>query len=142
MTITGGCLCGAVRYRIAAEPLVVRTCWCSDCQKFAAGNATVNVLFPAEAVTIEGALTDYASTADSGNTMHRGFCPHCGTPVTTASAARPHHLAVRAGTLDDPNIARPQMTIWTRSAPRWALIDESIPRYEAQPPPPGPSPEG
>jgi hypothetical protein len=136
--ITGGCLCGAVRYEIAAEPLVVRACWCTDCQKFAAGNATVNVVFPAEAVRIEGALKDFASTADSGNKMHRAFCPACGTPVTTGSEARPHLMGIRGGTLDDKEIAKPQMTIWTRSAPSWAVIDENIPRHETQPPLPGP----
>jgi len=133
MTITGGCLCGAVRYEIDAAPLAVRTCWCTDCQKFAAGNATVNVVFPAEAVNIAGDLTDYASTADSGNKMHRGFCPICGTPVTTGSEARPHLLGLRGGTLDDPALARPEITIWTRSAPSWAVIDPDIPREETQP---------
>jgi hypothetical protein len=138
MTITGGCLCGAVRYRIAAQPLVVRTCWCTDCQKFAAGNATVNVVFASEAVTIDGVLTDYASTADSGNQMHRGFCPTCGTPVTTGSSARPHLIGIRGGTLDTPALAKPEITIWTRSAPSWAVIDPNIPREETQPALPGP----
>ena len=138
MTITGGCLCGAVRYRIEAEPLVVRTCWCTDCQKFAAGSATVNVVFPAEAVHLEGALRDFASTAASGNLMHRGFCPTCGTPVTTGSEARPHLLGIRAGTLDDPEIGKPQITIWTSSAPSWASIDQSIPQEAKQPNLPGP----
>jgi hypothetical protein len=142
MTITGGCLCGAVRYRIEAEPLVTRTCWCSDCQKFGAGNATVNVVFPAEAVTIEGELRDYASTADSGNAMHRRFCQVCGTPVTTGSEARPHLLGIRAGTLDDPEIARPEITIWTSSAPSWAPIDPNIPQEEGQPIVLGPPPKG
>jgi len=133
MTITGGCLCGAVRYSIEAEPLVTRTCWCRDCQKLAAGSATVNVVFPAEAVQIDGALHDYASTAASGNLMHRGFCPQCGTPVTTGSEARPHLIGIRAGTLDDPEIGKPEITIWTSSAPGWAPIDQSIPQEATQP---------
>src|SRR5680860_1585957 len=116
MTITGGCLCGAVRYSIEAEPLVVRTCWCTDCQKFAAGSATVNVVFPAEAVSIAGKLADYASMAASGNAMHRGFCPTCGTPVTTGSEARPHLIGIRGGTLDDRERAKAEIPIGTRSA--------------------------
>ena len=138
MTITGGCLCGAVRYEIDAEPLVIRACWCTDCQKFGAGSATANVIFPAGAVAIEGTLTDYASMADSGNAMHRGFCPACGTPVTTGSEARPHLIGIRGGTLDDPEIAKPHMTIWTKSAPGWVVIDPDIPAHETQPPLPGP----
>jgi len=43
---------------------------------------------------------------------------------------------VRAGTLDDPELARPAMTIWTASAPSWACFDERIPKVERQPPPP------
>jgi hypothetical protein len=138
MTITGGCLCGAVRYRIEAEPLTVRTCWCKDCQKFGAGSATVNVVFPSEAAHFEGNVADFSSIAASGNIMHRGFCGKCGTGLTTSSEARPHLIGIRAGTLDDPEIGRPQITIWTKSAPSWALIDSDIPSHETQPPLPGP----
>ncbi len=52
------------------------------------------------------------------------------------SEARPHLLSVRGGTLDDPEIAKPQMTIWTSSAPSWAPIDPHIPQEKKQPAPP------
>jgi hypothetical protein len=135
MTISGGCLCGAVRYSVAAEPIATRVCWCRDCQHLAAGSATVNLVFPASAVRIDGPLRDYSSIADSGSRMHRQFCERCGTPVTSASEARPHLLALRAGTLDDPELARPSLTIWTDSAPSWACIDEQLPHTPRQPPP-------
>ena len=66
MTITGGCLCGAVRYSIEAEPLFTRHCWCRDCQYIGAGGGTVNVFFPTEAVKVEGVLAEHASPAASG----------------------------------------------------------------------------
>jgi hypothetical protein len=135
--ITGGCLCGAVRYRSTAAPIVTRVCWCRLCQAIGAGSATVNVCFPADAFALEGPLTQYESTADSGNAMRRGFCPTCGTPVTSAAEARPHLMFVRAGTLDDPEVARPAMTIWTSQAPSWACIDASLPSEPRQPPPAG-----
>ena len=136
MTITGGCLCGKARYRIEAEPITTRVCWCRDCQYLGAGSGTVNVVFPSEKVHIEGLLDDYASRAASGNLTHRGFCPSCGTPVTTQSEARPHFLAVRAGTLDDPEIGKPNLTIWTSSAPSWACFAEDLPQEPKQPRPP------
>ncbi|HEU0016892.1 MAG TPA: GFA family protein [Methyloceanibacter sp.] len=136
MTITGGCLCGAVRYSTEVEPKFTRHCWCRDCQYIGAGAGTVNVFFPTEAVKIEGALADYASPAASGNLMHRRYCPSCGTPVFTQTEARLHFIGVRAGTLDDPEIAKPQMTIWTSSAPRWAAFEEGIPHEPKQAPPP------
>ncbi len=135
MSITGGCLCGAVRYTVTADPLATRVCWCRDCQYIAGGGATVNVIFSAAAVTITGPLRDFASVAASGNRMHRQFCEVCGTPVTSRSEARPHLTVLRAGTFDDPEMAKPTLTIWTDSAPTWACIDPHLPQVPGQPPP-------
>lgn len=137
MEITGGCLCKAVRFRITAEPIAMRLCWCRVCQYFAAGNATVNVVFPSNAVSLEGELRDYRSIADSGNVMHRRFCPTCGTHVFSESEARPHLIIVRNGALDDTELVRPGATIWAAQAPEWAWIDDTQPRHEGQPPPVG-----
>lgn len=134
-TITGGCLCGAVRFRITQPPLAARVCWCRVCQRLGAGGGTVGAAFRTEAVAIEGTLTDYPSTADSGSRMHRRFCPVCGTHLFSEAESRPHLIFVRAGALDDPEIARPTSTIWTKSAPSWACIDPALPKIEGQPPP-------
>jgi hypothetical protein len=136
MEITGGCLCKAVRYSISAAPIITRSCWCRVCQYIGAGSATVNTGFRSDAVTVSGELRDYVMVADSGNVMHRRFCPICGTHVLSGSDARPHLIFVRAGTLDDPELARPTATIWTASAPSWACFDERIPKVTGQPPPP------
>jgi hypothetical protein len=135
MNITGGCLCGGVRYRISAPPIVTRVCWCRLCQYLASGNGTVNVCFSRDAVSVTGELRNFPSVADSGNAMHRRFCPTCGTQVFSEAEARPHLVFVRAGTLDDREIARPASTIWTSQAPSWACIDTTLPRVAAQPPP-------
>lgn len=133
--IAGGCLCRSVRYRIEAPPIVTRACWCRVCQYIGAGSGTVNVCFPTSATTIEGELRDFESVADSGNRMHRRFCLKCGTHLFSEAESRPHLIFVRAGTLDDPEIARPAMTIWTSEAPSWACIDATLPKVERQPPP-------
>ena len=135
MNITGGCLCRAVRYSISAAPIVTRVCWCRVCQYVGAGSGTVNVCFPSAAIEVSGELREYHRVADSGNPMLRRFCPQCGTHLFTGTTARPHLTFVRAGTLDDPELARPAMTIWTSSAPSWACFDERIPKVERQPPP-------
>jgi hypothetical protein len=135
MEVTGGCLCKQVRYRITAAPIVTRVCWCRVCQFLGAGSGTVNVCFPTNAVTIEGEIKDYVSVADSGNVMHRKFCPQCGTALFSEAEVRPHLVFVRAGTLDDPNVAQPSATIWTSQAPAWACIDPQLPRVAQQPPP-------
>jgi hypothetical protein len=135
MDITGGCLCKQVRFRITAEPIAMRLCWCRLCQYLGAGNATVNVVFPSNAVSVEGSLTEYRSVADSGNVMHRRFCRVCGTQVFSAAESRPHLIIVRNGALDDTDLMKPGAIIWTSQAPKWAWIDESLPRHAGQPPP-------
>ena len=77
MEVTGGCLCKAVRYHISAEPIVTRACWCRVCQFIGAGSGTVNICFPRSAIAVSGELRDYSNVADSGNIMHRRFCPAC-----------------------------------------------------------------
>jgi hypothetical protein len=135
MLITGGCLCRAIRYEIAAAPIVTRVCWCRLCQFIGAGSGTVNTCFPSVALTLHGEPRSYRSVADSGNVMFRRFCSTCGTHLFSAAESRPHLVFVRAGTLDDPELARPSSTIWTSQAPSWACIDEALPRVERQPPP-------
>ena len=134
LPITGGCICKAVRYSVATPPLASRQCWCRDCQYFGAGSSTVNMIFNTGDVTITGEIRNFVSLADSGNTMTRGFCPSCGTPVTSASSARPQFLILRGGTLDHPAIATPAMNIWTDSAPAWAHLDPDVPAIAQQPP--------
>ncbi len=135
LPIIGGCLCGAVRYSVSAAPIAVRQCWCRDCQYWASGSATVNAVFELDKVTLTGALTTFVSTADSGNTMRRGFCPACGTPVTSASDARPQYVILRVGTMDQPSLFPPAMTIWTDSAPTWAHHDPDMPATPKNAPP-------
>jgi len=135
MSIDGGCLCRSVRFSISEAPLVTRACWCRLCQYIGAGSATVNACFRTSAVSIQGELADYRSIADSGNVMHRRFCPRCGSHLFSEAEARPQLIFVRVGALDDPELTRPGMTIWTAQAPSWACIDPSIPQLAGQPPP-------
>jgi len=135
MPITGGCLCKKVRYEIAAEaPNAVRQCWCRLCQYLSAGGGTVNAVFNKDAFHVSGETKVFTSVADSGSVMHRSFCPSCGTPLFSEAESRPQVIIVRAGTLDDPNLAKPAAIIWTESAPKWACFDPALPRVEGQQP--------
>lgn len=134
---TGGCLCGSVRYRLSAEPVVTRICWCRDCQHIAS-NGTVNALVSSTAIEVSGEPAEYTSQADSGNQVRRRFCPRCGSHLFADSSGRPHLTVVRAGTLDDPSSVRPSANIWSASAPGWACLDAGLERIDRQPVPPQP----
>ena len=132
--ITGGCLCGAIRFRASSTPVMTRICWCRVCQKLAAGSGTVNAAFATECLIIEGVPADHESVADSGNGMHRRFCATCGTPLFSHSEARPEITFIRVGAFDDPELAQPAAAIWVDSAPRWACLDSNLPRFGGAPP--------
>ena len=136
MAQTGQCLCGSVKLSISAEPIVWRMCWCTDCQAFAAGSATYNAMFPADAIQTDGIVHWFQSKADSGNLMSRGFCPNCGTPIFTKGAARPDVCGVRVGVLPEMREIKPQAVIWTDSAPGWVAHDPQIPHFPGSPPAP------
>ena len=136
MVHTGQCLCGQVRFTIDAEPEGARMCWCRDCQRIASGSATVNVLFPEEAVRYDGEMTTLRLIADSGNTVERGFCPKCGAQMYSKTVDPPGlPMRVRAGTLDDPELMAPTAIIWTASAPSWAPLDPGLPHHPKGLPP-------
>ena len=141
MAISGGCLCGAVRFAIEADaPLAVRHCWCRVCQYIGAGSGTVNAIFDKADLSVSGPLVDHVSTADSGSTMHRRFCALCGTPMFSEAEPRPGVVIVRVGALDDPDLATPSAIIWAASAPVWACFDPDLPTTAGPPPAPPPKP--
>ncbi len=135
MAVTGHCLCKTIRFTIDADPIGARMCWCHDCQRIASGSATVNVLFPPEAVRFEGVFTCIEMVADSGNTVRRGFCPKCGSQLfsaTTKPLGMP--IRIRAGVLENPELIAPQAIIWAESAPSWAVLDSALPQFPKGPP--------
>ena len=135
MSLSGSCQCGAVRISTAAEPISTRACWCRTCQKVAAGGPTHNAFFKTDDLAIEGEVRWHEVAADSGNTLSRGFCPTCGTPLFAQSSARTHLIVVRIGVFGDTAELGPRSVIWTDSAPHWAQIDPDLPVSEKQPPP-------
>jgi hypothetical protein len=69
---TGGCLCGAVRYQLEAEPIFATNCYCRDCQRESGGACTSNLVIGADAFKLtRGALKFHERIADSGRTVRR-----------------------------------------------------------------------
>jgi hypothetical protein len=131
--ISGGCRCGAVRYDLQAEPLTVRQCWCRDCQYWACGSATLNLVVRRDALQVRGTTSHYESLADSGRHMRRSFCGVCGTQLFSEARENSETQVVRAGTLDDASRFPPQSIIWTASAPAWASFDPALPTFAGPP---------
>lgn len=134
--ITGGCLCGAVRYEFAAEPMFPGYCHCRQCQKRSGSGHATAFAIPAASLQITGEVKRYASTADSGNTVQHGFCPECGSTVTGNSTGIPDLAVIHAGSLDNPSVFKPSMHVYAATAQPWDPIHDDLPRFDAMPPMP------
>lgn len=133
LPITGGCLCGKVRYEINAQPLSTANCHCRTCQKAVGAPYFAALFVPAEALKITGEYKEYASIAASGNTMFRGFCPECGTSLFGRNSKFTQVRPVSAVTLDDPSGFEPEKDMWVADAQPWDVMDAKLPKFPGNP---------
>lgn len=136
-SFTGGCLCGAVRYRCEAEPLYPGHCHCRNCQKASGAGFITAFAVPEAAIEITGAIKYHETTADSSGTSRRGFCPECGSRLFGGSSNMPGLIAIMAGNMDDPSWLEPGMNIFTETAQPWSHMDPALPSFPGMPEPPG-----
>jgi hypothetical protein len=133
--MTGGCLCGAVRYKSTGEPGFALLCHCRDCQRQSGSAFAAGWRVPAAGFRVtQGEPKLYVRAADSGNAITRAFCPDCGTMLFLRVSARPDLVAIRVGTLDDPSGFRPEADIFVKSAQPWDYMNPDLPKYPTYPP--------
>jgi hypothetical protein len=131
--IEGGCLCGKVRYSADTEPVFIGVCHCTDCQRFT-GSAFATVMgLPAAALKTTGTLKTFTKAGDTGKSMHRRFCPECGSSVIDEGDALPGVVMVSVGTLDDRSWVKPQSEVYCDSAQPWVQLGGEQRRFGRMP---------
>ncbi len=131
--LLGGCLCGDVRYDAAGDPVFMVNCHCRDCQKTSGGAFVPAIFIPEESVEISGTAKYYESISDSGKNISRGFCPKCGSQLFAKLERYAGLLGLRAGTLDDPTLFKPNVDIFTSSAAHWDFMNPALPKFQREP---------
>ncbi len=116
--ITGGCLCGRIRFQVAGTPLRVGVCHCMDCRKHHGAVFHASAIFPASALDVEGPTASYAG---------RSFCPTCGSSVFSASGAE---VEIHLGALDAPDQFTPTYELWTVRRESWLPPFAGLQRFE------------
>jgi hypothetical protein len=123
----GGCSCGAVRYRLASEPMFTNCCHCRNCQRQTGSAFVINLLIEADRVELlSGQPVPVEVPRDDGSTQRIYRCPHCQVAVFSESG-RPEVKFVRGGTFDDPTGIEPDVHIFTRSKVAWVALPEAVP---------------
>lgn len=105
--VTGGCLCGAVRFEVTGKPWRVGICHCMDCRKHHGALFHASAIFPETAFSVAG---------ETGAYEGRHFCPKCGSPVFGRSG---DEVEVNLGSLDRPDLFRPTYELWTIRREAW-----------------------
>ena len=127
----GRCACGAVRYRLASEPLFVHCCHCLNCQRQTGSAFVINLLIEAERVELLGAEPHVIEAPrDDGPPQRVHRCPTCHVALFS-EYGRPDVWFVRAGTLDEPRGVAPDVHIYTRSKVDWVTLPESARAFDA-----------
>ncbi len=121
--LAGGCQCGAVRYRLIAEPTGANICHCRMCQK-ASGSPFMAFggVRMSEFVVTAGVVSTFASS----DIAERGFCAQCGTPLTYRGLGS-DRVSVTLGSLDDPNAVEPATQLGAESKVSWLVRSLSLP---------------
>ena len=129
--LTGGCLCGHVRYEARGTPFDVTVCHCADCRRVAGapmvGWFTVR---PTELVFASGRPRLFASSPG----VQRGFCPTCGTPLTFRRTTL-DEVDVTLCSLDMPDAVPPEDHVRVASKVAWIELGDMLPHHLGKRPP-------
>ncbi len=131
--MTGGCLCGAIRYELSEPPSGGATCHCRTCQRHSGSAFTAIAAFPRSALRYtKGEPKLYRSSS----ILERGFCRDCGSPVVNrylvplgeSKLSNPDMVWVPIGTLDEPEAATIAYHYGVESQLPWVHFDDGLPR--------------
>ena len=128
--LSGGCLCGAIRFEAVGAPSVVSNCHCTMCRR-ASGAAFIPFAAygRADVHFTQGEPAQFQSSAEAV----RGFCPHCGTSLFFVYLAEPERIWVTLGSFDDPTAHRPVEDWYVDIKMPWVGLDEATVHWPAAP---------
>ena len=125
--LTGGCLCGEIRYEAGGAPFSRGFCHCVTCRR--AAGAPVVAWFsvrPAELRVIKGEPKSFRSS----EVGVRQFCGGCGSQLFMDDARYPDEIDIAIASLDEPEAVAPEFHIFNRSRLPWLKIEDGLPTYD------------
>jgi hypothetical protein len=128
--ITGGCLCGAIRYEADKPPYEAGYCHCRTCQKSLGNLFGASVFFKHGDVRF---ISKEPTWYTSSDIVKRGFCAECGSPIAYQRNDS-DVFVIWIGTLDEPGAFEPQAHYWSESKIPWDDIQAGLPDVTASMP--------
>jgi hypothetical protein len=132
--LTGGCLCGALRYEAVGDPLYMGLCCCDDCRKASGSGFIPFIGVAAERVRFKGETVQTRAKAARGGESTRNHCARCRSLVFGGVPGESTAFTLYAGSLDDPSAFQPQMVIFASRKPDWVVLPPGLAVFEKMPP--------
>ena len=132
----GGCICGAVRFKVTGEPSRVTICHCTWCQRRTGTAFGTEVVFEHRQVVLTGSkIGHYRHVSDeSGRWLDVEFCRRCGSNLGFTLEAAPGIRTLPAGAFDDPTWIRADRYktrhVFLRSRRTWSDLSPLVEQYE------------
>lgn len=123
---TGGCQCGAIRYRVSAAPAGIWACHCNQCRKQSGSAFGLSMSLPLDALEwTAGEPKVWMRKADSGHIVDCLFCGNCGSRLAHRRHEHGGRITLKPGTLDETDWFVPQKHMFTEDALGWVapLLD-------------------
>ena len=124
---SGGCLCGAIRYRLLSEPYDAGYCHCRMCQLTSGAPVMAFASVPRADFLLEKGQLACRRSSESGE---RWFCGDCGSPIAMIVDYAPDEIDFTVVTLDDSIDLPPRFHIWRESRIGWFDTVDALPRHE------------
>ena len=126
---TGGCLCGAVRYRLMSEPFDAGWCHCRTCQ-LNSGAPAMAFASVKDGDWVVTSGVNLVRRIRSSSFAERLFCGECGTPLAIDYDIQPDTFDFSLGTLDEPGAVRPGFHIFWASRVPWFPDGDGLPKHD------------
>ena len=136
MSHAGGCVCGAIRFSAAGDPLRVTVCHCQWCQRRTGSAFGIELVFDPDRIEMSGdSPARYRHVSDeSGRWLEIEFCGQCGGNLGFTLQAAPEIRTLPAGAFDDPSWITPERQIFrhvfARSRRDWSDLSSEVAIYE------------
>ena len=127
--LTGGCMCGTVRFRLASAPFDAGWCHCRTCQ-LNSGAPAMAFASVKSGDWVATAGEDCIKTIRTSSFGERTFCGECGTALYVRVDHQPETVDFSLVTLDDPEVIKPEFHIFWSSKVGWFDPNDDLPRHE------------
>ena len=129
--LTGGCICGEVKYKLTEAPLFTQACHCKDCKILTGSSYVINSSVLENTLIVEGEVSfSEGLKGGSGKSCKAYFCTKCGTYLYTDYDSAVGRMNVRTKTLDESKEFPPQVHIFTKDKDSWLNLKDNVICFE------------